>query len=37
MQRSTRELLYRLRKQVPSVRSGPRRGTRRSIGTDIFS
>ncbi len=37
MQRSTRELLYRLRKQVPSVRSMPRRGTRRSIGTDIFS
>ncbi|MEX5748687.1 hypothetical protein [Massilia sp. X63] len=37
MQRSTRELLYRLRKQVPTVRSMPRRGTRRSIGTDIFS
>jgi hypothetical protein len=37
LQRSTRELLYRLRKQVPSVRSGPRRGSRRSIGTDIFS
>jgi hypothetical protein len=37
MQRSTRELLYRLRKQVPSVRSMPRRGTRRSMGTDIFS
>jgi hypothetical protein len=36
-QRSTRELLYRLRKQVPSVRSGPRRGARKSIGTDIFS
>jgi hypothetical protein len=36
-QRSTRELLYRLRKQVPSVRTLPRRGTRRSIGTDIFS
>jgi len=37
MQRSTRELLYRLRKQVPSVRSMPRRGSRRSLGTDIFS
>ncbi|SFD54210.1 hypothetical protein [Massilia yuzhufengensis] len=37
MQRSTRELLYRLRKQVPSVRSSPRRSTRRSLGTDIFS
>jgi hypothetical protein len=37
MQRSTRELLYRLRKQVPSVRSAARRGTRRSMGTDIFS
>ena len=37
MQRTTRELLYRLRKQVPSVRSMPRRGTRRSMGTDIFS
>lgn len=37
MQRSTRELLYRLRKQVPSVRSMPRRGARRSMGTDIFS
>jgi len=36
-QRGTRELLYRLRKQVPSVRSTPRRSTRRSIGTDIFS
>ena len=36
-QRSTRELLYRLRKQVPSVRSMPRRGSRRSMGTDIFS
>ena len=36
-QRSTRELLYRLRKQVPSVRSMPRRGARRSMGTDIFS
>lgn len=36
-QRGTRELLYRLRKQVPSVRSQPRRSPRRSIGTDIFS
>lgn len=38
LQRSTRELLYRLRKQVPSTRSAaPRRGTRKSIGADIFS
>ena len=37
LQRSTKELLYRLRKQVPSVRTMPRRGTRKSIGTDIFS
>lgn len=36
-QRGTRELLYRLRKQVPSVRSQPRRSPRRSMGTDIFS
>jgi hypothetical protein len=36
-QRGTRELLYRLRKQVPSVRTQPRRSVRRSIGTDIFS
>ena len=35
--RNTRELLYRLRKQVPSVRSTPRRSARRSMGTDIFS
>jgi hypothetical protein len=35
--RTTRELLYRLRKQVPSVRSAPKRSTRRSMGTDIFS
>jgi hypothetical protein len=35
--RATRDLLYRLRKQVPSVRNQPRRSTRRSIGTDIFS
>lgn len=37
MQRSTRELLLRLRKQVPSVRSRSARGPRRSMGTDIFS
>ncbi len=37
LQRSTRELLYRLRKQVPSVRSMPRRGARKSMGSDIFS
>jgi hypothetical protein len=38
MQRSTKELLYRLRKQVPSSRSSvPKRGARKSIGTDIFS
>jgi hypothetical protein len=36
-QRGTRELLYRLRKQVPSTRSMPKRSTRRSMGTDIFS
>ncbi len=36
-QRGTRELLYRLRKQVPSVRSTPKRSARRSMGTDIFS
>jgi hypothetical protein len=35
--RNTRELLYRLRKQVPSVRAAPKRSGRRSIGTDIFS
>jgi hypothetical protein len=35
--RTTRELLYRLRKQVPSVRGTPKRGARRSMGTDIFS
>jgi hypothetical protein len=35
--RNTRELLYRLRKQVPSVRATPKRSTRRSMGTDIFS
>lgn len=36
LQRSTKELLYRLRKQVPSTRS-VRAGARRSLGTDIFS
>lgn len=35
--RTTRELLYRLRKQVPSVRGTPKRSSRRSMGTDIFS
>jgi hypothetical protein len=35
--RGTRELLHRLRKQVPSVRTAPKRSTRRSMGTDIFS
>ncbi len=37
LQRSTKELLYRLRKQVPSSRSAPKRGARKSIGTSIFS
>jgi hypothetical protein len=38
LQRSTKELLYRLRKQVPSSRSStPKRGARKSIGTGIFS
>ncbi|WLI90074.1 hypothetical protein Q4S45_02810 [Massilia sp. R2A-15] len=38
LQRSTKELLYRLRKQVPSTRSIVRKaGARKSIGTDIFS
>ncbi|MES2130447.1 MAG: hypothetical protein V4463_24510 [Pseudomonadota bacterium] len=38
LQRSTKELLYRLRKQVPSSRSAvPKRGTRKSLGTGIFS
>jgi hypothetical protein len=38
MQRSTKELLYRLRKQVPSTRgTTSKRSGRRSIGTDIFS
>lgn len=37
LQRSTKELLYRLRKQVPSTRGAARAGARRSIGTGIFS
>lgn len=38
LQRSTKELLYRLRKQVPSARSGvAKAGARRSLGTGIFS
>lgn len=37
LQRSTKELLYRLRKQVPSARSAPRAGARKSLGTGIFS
>ena len=38
LQRSTKELLYRLRKQVPSSRSSvPKRGARKSLGTGIFS
>lgn len=37
LQRSTKELLYRLRKQVPSTRSTPRAGARRSMGSGIFS
>ena len=37
LQRSTKELLYRLRKQVPSTRSAPKAGARRSLGTGIFS
>ena len=37
LQRSTKELLYRLRKQVPTTRATPKRGSRRSLGTDIFS
>lgn len=37
LQRSTKELLYRLRKQVPSTRSTPKPGARRSMGTGIFS
>ena len=37
LQRSTKELLYRLRKQVPTTRSGTgRERARRSIGTGIF-
>ena len=38
LQRSTKELLYRLRKQVPSSRSSVAKpGARRSLGTGIFS
>jgi hypothetical protein len=38
LQRSTKELLYRLRKQVPTSRSSVAKpGARRSIGTSIFS
>jgi hypothetical protein len=37
LQRTTKELLYRLRKQVPSTRSAPRAGARKSLGTGIFS
>jgi hypothetical protein len=37
LQRSTRELLYRLRKQVPSTRAAAKRGPRKSMGTNIFS
>lgn len=37
LQRSTKELLYRLRKQVPSSRAAPKAGKRRSLGTGIFS
>jgi hypothetical protein len=38
LQRSTKELLYRLRKQVPTVRSTtPKRSTRKSMGTGIFN
>ena len=38
LMRSTKELLYRLRKQVPTSRSSvPKAGARRSIGTGIFS
>jgi hypothetical protein len=37
LQRSTKELLYRLRKQVPTTRSGAgRERARRSLGTGIF-
>jgi hypothetical protein len=35
LQRSTKELLYRLRKQVPSTRVV--KASRRSVGTGIFS
>jgi hypothetical protein len=37
LQRSTKELLYRLRKQVPSTRGAVKERARRSLGTGIFS
>jgi hypothetical protein len=37
LQRSTKELLYRLRKQVPSTRTTSARGGRRTMGTGIFN
>ncbi|WGG49318.1 hypothetical protein [Rugamonas sp. DEMB1] len=38
LQRSTKELLYRLRKQVPTSRSvSGRASARRSLGSGIFS
>lgn len=38
LQRSTKELLYRLRKQVPVIRNtAPKPGRRASLGSDIFS
>jgi len=37
LQRSTKELLHRLRKQVPSTRNASGRTGRRSLGTGIFS
>ncbi|TWI65348.1 hypothetical protein IP91_02756 [Pseudoduganella lurida] len=36
LQRSTKELLYRLRKQVPSTRTATGRTPRRTVGTGIF-
>jgi len=37
MQRSTKELLHRMRKQVPSTRNASGRTGRRSLGSGIFS
>jgi hypothetical protein len=37
LQRTTKELLYRLRKQVPTTRTAAKERTRRSMGTGIFS